>query len=252
MKTPDPLANWCHAFSPEHLVQQRNPVSHTVAAYRDTFRLLLRFLQRTRRTTASQLTLNALDSAAVLDFLSHLEKERHNSVPSRNARLAAIRSFLHYASDLLGPDLPEATRRILSLPSKRHPRPLKGFLTREEMAAVLRAADNSWTGRRNYLLFLLLYNTGGRVSEILSVRVRDATEADGRQVLLHGKGGKEGIVPLWPQTGRTVRGWIRDNPARRRRSAAPQPLFPAAAHAIRDRVATASVDPQGRGADAVG
>ncbi len=220
MKTPD-LGQLVPRFFTEHLVQQRNLSPHTVAAYRDTFRLLLRFLQRTRRTTASQLTLKALDSAAVLDFLSHLEKERHNSVPSRNARLAAIRSFLHYASDLLGPDLPEATRRILSLPSKRHSRPLKGFLTREEMAAVLRAADNSWTGRRNHLLFLLLYNTGGRVSEILSVRVRDVTAADGRQVLLHGKGRKERIVPLWPQTGRTVRRWIRDN-----RLAAEDPLLP--------------------------
>lgn len=210
MKSPD-LGQLVPRFFTEHLIHQRNLSPHTVAAYRDTFRLLLRFLQQTRRTTASRLPIEALDSAAVLSFLSHLEKERHNGIRSRNARLAAIRSFLNYASDLLGPDLPEITRRILSIPSKRHSRQLKGFLTRPEMTALLRASDDSWTGKRNHLLFLLLYNTGGRVSEIISIRIRDVTAADCRQVLLHGKGRKERIVPLWPETGRIIRRWIREN-----------------------------------------
>jgi integrase len=140
-----------------------------------------------------------------------LEQKRGNAIRSRNARLAAIRSFLHYASDLLGPDLPELTRRILAIPLKRHTRPMLGFLTREEIEAILAATDCSWTGRRDQLLFQLLYNTGARVSEIIAVRVRDVVSGDCRQIQLHGKGRKDRIVPLWPQTQKQVRRWIKDN-----------------------------------------
>ncbi len=198
-------------FFTEHLTEQRNLSPNTLAAYRDTFRLLLRFLQATRRTTPSKLPLAALDAPAVVGFLAHLESERKSAIRTRNARLAAIRSFLHYLSDLLGPALPEATRRILSIPSKRHNRPLLGFLTRQEMSALLQTTDNSRTGQRNHLLLLLLYNTGARVSEITAVRVQDVSASDCRQILLHGKGRKERIVPLWSQTCRELRQWIRDN-----------------------------------------
>jgi site-specific recombinase XerD len=127
------LARLLPRFFTEHLVRQRNVSPPTIAAYRDTFRLLLRFLQRTRRTTASRLPLAALSASSIMAFLSHLESERHNSIRSRNARLAAIRSFVHYASDLLGPELPEPTRRILAIPCKRHARPVLGAMTHEEV-----------------------------------------------------------------------------------------------------------------------
>jgi site-specific recombinase XerD len=208
---PTDLGQLLPRFFTEHLTRQRNLSGHTLAAYRDVFRLLLRFLQRLRRTTASELPLAALDSSAIAAFLSHLEEERHNAVRSRNARLAAIRSFVHYLSDLLGPALPEGTRRILSIPSKRYTRPMMGFLTRDEMAVLLRATDNSWTGRRNHLLVLLLYNTGARVSELTNIRLRDVISSDCRQVLLHGKGRKERVVPLWRQTRGSLRRWIKDN-----------------------------------------
>jgi site-specific recombinase XerD len=208
---PTDLGQLLPRFFTEHLTQQRNLSAHTIAAYRDGFRLLLRFLQRMRRTTASALPLNALDSSTIAAFLSHLEKERHNTVRSRNARLAAIRSFVHYLGDLRGPDLPEGTRRILSLPSKRYTRPMMGFLNRDEMAALLGGADDSWTGWRNHLLVLLLYNTGARVSELTPLRVRDVIRSDCRQVLLHGKGRKERVVPLWRQTSGSLRRWIKDN-----------------------------------------
>jgi len=208
---PTDLGHLVPRFFTEHLTEQRNLSSNTLAAYRDTFRLLLRFLHATRRTTPSKLPLTALDAPAVVAFLVHLEKERKSAIRTRNARLAAIRSFLHYLSDLLGPALPEATRRILSVPSKRHTRPLLGFLTRQEMSALLQATGNSWTGQRNHLLLLLLYNTGARVSEITAVRVQDVTASDCRQILLHGKGRKERIVPLWSQTRRELRQWIKDN-----------------------------------------
>lgn len=123
MKNLD-LANLLTRFFSEHLVQQRNVSPQTVAAYRDTFRLFLRFLHNTRRQKPSQLSLHAFTAPIVLDFLSHLEQKRGNAIRSRNARLAAIRSFLHYASDLLGPELPELTRRIMAIPMKRHTRPM--------------------------------------------------------------------------------------------------------------------------------
>ena len=210
MKTTD-LASLLPRFFTEHLVEQRNVSPCTVAAYRDTFRLLLRFIQRSRRAKPAELPLQVLTPTSVLAFLSHLESERGNTIRSRNARLAAIRSFLHYASDLLGTELPEATRRILSIPWKRQIQPLLGYLSREEVQVILAATDNTWTGRRDRLLFQLLYNTGARVSEITAVRVRDVLTADGAQIQLHGKGRKQRIVPLWRQTQSQVRRWIKEN-----------------------------------------
>jgi site-specific recombinase XerD len=220
MNEPD-LASLLPRFFTEHLVQQRNVSPCTVAAYRDTFRLLLRFLQRSRQITPSRLPLKALTAQSVLAFLSHLEKDRGNSIRSRNARLAAVRSFIHYASDLLGPDLPEQTRRVLAISSKRAVRPLLGFLTREEVEALLAAANGSWSARRDHLLFLLLYNTGARVSEILALRVADAAAGHGRHLFLHGKGRKERQVPLWSVTQQHLRHWIKEN-----RLPADAPLLP--------------------------
>ena len=175
-------------FFNEHLRQQRQVSLHTVLAYRDTFRLLLRFLKRTYHLRPATLELSGLNPDRVLAFLAYLEQQRANSMRSRNARLAAIRSFAHYAEDTLGPDLPESIRRLLAIPIKRHTRPILGFLTRAEIQAVLAAAGESWTGRRDYLLFLLLYNTGARISEILALRVQDVRATDGRYLDLRGKG----------------------------------------------------------------
>jgi len=125
--------------------------------------------------------------------------------------MAAIRCFVHYAGDLLGPALTELTRRILGIPSKRHTKPVLGFLSRSEVEAILGATTDSWTGRRDHLLFLLLYNTGARVSEMLALRVRDALANDCRHLALQGKGRKERTVPLWPSTQKRLRQWIKEN-----------------------------------------
>ena len=210
MNTPD-LGHLLPRFFTEHLMGQRNVSPRTVAAYRDGFRLLLHFLQRSRKSTTSNLPLSVLNAESALNFLNHLEKERHNRIRSRNTRLMALRSFIHYASDLLGPELPEPTRRILAIPSKRWSRPLLGFLTRDEVQAILAETNGSWTGRRDHLLFLLLYNTGARVSELLAVRTKDALAGDGRQLRLHGKGRKERLVPLWRSTRQCLRQWVKDN-----------------------------------------
>ena len=195
----------------EHLVSQRDLSANTVSAYRDTFRLLLRFMCQKRGNSPSSLPLTSLTADAVLAFLTDLEAKRKNTPRSRNARLAAIRSFIRYLSDLLGPILPEETRRILTIRSKRHTRRMVGFLTRTEMTALLGATDGSWTGRRNHLLLLLLYNTGARVSEITAICVRDVRNAECRHAFLHGKGRKERAVPVWKETRQELRRWIADN-----------------------------------------
>jgi site-specific recombinase XerD len=210
MNAPD-LSQLLPRYFAEHLIGQRNVSPRTVATYRDAFRLLLRFLQRSHKCPASDLPLSLLNAHSVLAFLNYLERERHNNVRSRNARLMAVRSFVHYASDLLGPELPDATRRILAVPLKRYSRPLLGFLTHDEVQSVLSETDDSWTGRRDHLLFLLLYNTGGRISEILAARAKDALAHDCRHLLLHGKGRKERQVPLWRSTQQLLRRWIKDN-----------------------------------------
>lgn len=198
-------------FFSEHLRQHRNLSPHTLKAYRDSFTLLLRFLKKTCRTAPASLELRSLNPERVLAFLTHLERHRGNGIRSRNVRLAAIRSFVHYAEDLLGPEMPESTRRVLAIPAKRHTRPVLGFLNHAEVEGILRAAVDSWTGRRDHLLFLLLYNTGARVSEILSLRVHDALKTDCCHLCLHGKGRKERVVPLWRNTQRELRRWIKEN-----------------------------------------
>ena len=198
-------------FFDEHLRQQRQVSPHTVLAYRDTFRLLLRFLKRTYHVCPATLELGGLAAERVLAFLAHLEQQRANSVRSRNARLAAIRSFAHYAEDMLGPDLPESIRRLLAIPIKRHTRPILGFLSRPEIQAILAATGESWTGRRDYLLFLLLYNTGARISEILALRVQDVLKTDAQYLELLGKGRKQRPVPLWRHTQTRLRRWIKEN-----------------------------------------
>ena len=210
MKIPRLADLLTHYFS-EHLRQHRNVSPHTIAAYRDAFRLLLRFFKQAYRTPPASLELRELTAPRVLAFLAHLEEARHNGVRSRNARLAAIHAFVHYAEDRLGPDLPTLTHRILAIPLKRHTKPVLGFLTRPEIEVLLAATGQDWTGRRDHLLFLLLYNTGARVSEVLDLRVRNVLTADYRHVLLHGKGRKERTVPLWRSTQTRLRRWIKEN-----------------------------------------
>lgn len=198
-------------FFTEHLAKQRNLSAHTIAAYRDTFRLFLRFLHRTRRVRPAALSLDAISVDSVLAFLDHLEAARKNTPRTRNARLAAVRSFVTYASDHLGPELPDLTRRVLAVPRKRHPRPLLGFLTRSEIEAILACTEKTWSGQRDRLFFLLLYNTGARVSELIHARVRNVTESDFHHIHLHGKGRKDRLVPLWRSSQLQLRRWIIEN-----------------------------------------
>jgi site-specific recombinase XerD len=205
------LRYWLHRFFREHLSQHRNVSSATIGAYRDTFRLLLQFLQGRHRRGPSALSVDAITADLVLKFLEYLETQRQNSIPTRNARLAALRSFVHYLEDWMGPELPSTTRHILAVPFKRYAKPMIGYLQPEEIDAILAATDDTWTGFRDHLLFLLLYNTGARISEILNLRVRDVLGSEGRLVQLEGKGRKRRTLPLWRKTQKCLRQWIRQN-----------------------------------------
>jgi len=220
MKSPD-LSEWIQRYFQEYLVRQRNVSPATVAAYRDTFRLLLQYWRQQRRQDLATLSLESLTPNTVLSFLNHLEENRGNTIRTRNARLAALRSFVHYLTDWFGPELPAATRRVLTIPFKRQVKPLIGFLTRPEIEALLAATADTWTGRRDHLLLLLLYNTGARISELLALRVQHVLGPQAKQVELQGKGRKHRTLPLWRQTQRLLRQWIRQN-----QLAPPMPLLP--------------------------
>jgi len=154
--------------------------------------------------------LTDLTPELILAFLEHLEQERHNTVRSRNARLAALRAFLKFAAHRDMSSL-SVVERSLGVPMKRFERPMLGFLSREEMLAVIGTSGSSWISQRDHLLLSLLYNTGARVSEIIGARVADVVLDGAACVHLHGKGRKQRTVPLWRSTVKEVRAWLRLN-----------------------------------------
>jgi integrase/recombinase XerD len=196
-------------FFTEYLPRQRRVSPQTLAAYRDTFRLFFSSSPGARRPSPTALDL--LGSETVARFLDGLETQRHNSPTTRNARLAAFRSFARYALPYLDGTLSGLAQRILALPFKRCTRRLVGFLSQTELTALLQATDATWSGRRDQLLFTLLYNTGARISEVVSLRVRQVQAPEFRWVELHGKGRKDRTVPLWPKTRTLLRRWIKGN-----------------------------------------
>jgi site-specific recombinase XerD len=196
-------------FFSQYLMNQRNVSPQTVAAYRDTFRLLLGFVQTCRKKAPTDVQLADLDAPCILRFLDHLEHDRQNTIRSRNARLAAIRCFFHYAAAREPTCLPIA-QRVLAIPQKRFDRPLLGFLSRQETQAILEAPDPAtFSGQRDRILLALLYNTGARVSELAGLKVADLTLAASSSLQLRGKGRKQRCVPLWPTTARQLRGWLK-------------------------------------------
>ncbi len=168
-----PLDILVQDFFCRRLIEQQGASRRTIEAYRDAFRLLLAYLPGLLKKPVPELELSDLDAPAILPFLDHLETDRHNGPRTRNARLAAVRSFVQYAASR-DPTAWPLVRRVLAIPSKRYTRPLLGYLTREEMQAVLNAPDGAtWTGHRDRVLFGVMYNTGARVSEIIGLRRDD-------------------------------------------------------------------------------
>jgi site-specific recombinase XerD len=209
MSTDPSFGGILQEYFSQRLAAQRDASAATIASYRDTFRLLLRYVQEVHRKQPVDLSLADLDGPLILGFLDHLEHQRHNGVRTRNARLAAIRSFLHFAA-LKSPTSLPSIRRVLAIPVKRFDRPVLGFLSREEVTAILDAPDRTtWSGRRDHAFLTTLYNTGARVSEILGAVASDIDSAR-RCVELRGKGRKARVVPLWPSTSRLLGTWIRE------------------------------------------
>lgn len=195
-------------FFAQRLMTQRGASPRTVASYRDAFRLLLLFAEKRLKRPPAMMSVRDLDASLVLAFLDHLERDRENSARSRNARLAAVRSFVRYAS-LREPEVLVNAQRILAIPMKRFDRPLMGFLSSEEMQAVLAAPDvSTWSGMRDHVLLATLYNTGGRVSEIVNLRRGDLHLDRTSSVLVRGKGRKERALPLWKDTARALKKWL--------------------------------------------
>src|SRR5664279_557951 len=197
-------------FFAEHLTQQRAMSPCTVAAYRDTFMLFLNFSQTRLGRSPAAMTMTDITPELILAFLDHLEQERHNAVRSRNARLAALRAFLKFASHRDVSSL-QVIEQALGVPMKRFELPMIGFLSRKEMLAVIGEPGITWFSQRDHLLLALLYNTGARVSEIIGIRVADVVLDGAAFVHLHGKGRKQRAAPLWRSTVLEIRAWLRLN-----------------------------------------
>jgi integrase/recombinase XerD len=217
------IARLLESFFTDRLLRQRQASPHTVAAYRDTFRLLLGFARDRLKKEPSALSLGDLDTLLIGAFLDHLQKERGNTARTRNARLAAIHSFFRYAG-LQEPSHSAVIQRVLAMPSKRYERKLVGFLTGDEIAALHAAPDRScWAGRRDHALLVLATQTGLRVSELVGLRRQDVVLGVGAHVRCEGKGRKERCTPLLKHTAKVMRDWLRESPVDPN-----GPLFPSA------------------------
>lgn len=194
-------------FFTARLMQQQHVSHHTIASYRDTFCLLLRYAQTCRHKDPSQLTLADLDADFIVAFLDDLQAHRGTSARSRNVRLAAVHSFFRYAA-LEVPEHSALIERVLAIPAKRYERAPIAYLTRAESEALLAAPDlSTWLGRRDRTLLLVALQTGLRVSELIGLRWQDVTLATGGHVRCQGKGRKQRCTPLRKEAVTALRAW---------------------------------------------
>jgi site-specific recombinase XerD len=221
MKGQPSFASLLEGFFTQRLMQQRQASAHTIASYRDTFRLLLQFTQRRLRKAPSTLALEDIDAPLVVAFLDELENVRGVTPRTRNLRLTAIRSFFRYVA-FEAPAHSMQIQRVLAIPAKRFTRALVPFLSREEVEALLAAPDRrTWRGRRDHALILLAVQTGLRLSELTGLRQEDLHLGTGAHVRVIGKGRKERCTPLSQYTRAVLVAWLRDTP-----EAATRSLFP--------------------------
>jgi len=220
-RRPSALASLIESFFRQRLAAQRRASPATIATYRDAIRLLLVFASEKLDKPPVALELKDLDRDLVLAFLDFLEKERGNSVRTRNARLATIRSFFQHVT-YADPAAVGMAQRVLSIPGKRATRKVISFLTKPEVAAVLGAVDRTTKhGCRDHALILFLVRTGARVSEAIAVDVGDLRLDAPTQVLMHGKGSRDRVVPLLPELSATLQQFVKSKPREEQRG----PLF---------------------------
>jgi len=201
------LAPVLESFFTSYLMTQRQASPHTIASYRDTFKLLLGHLHEQTGKLPAQLDLADLDAPAVSGFLAHLEATRGNAVATRNARLTAIHSLFRHAA-LSVPEHAALISRVLAIPAKRGPKTQVSFLSREELEALLAAPDRgTWHGRRDHALILLAAQTGLRVSELTALTIDDVHLGAGPHIRCTGKGRKQRCTPLTAQTASHLTRW---------------------------------------------
>ena len=215
------FATLLERFFIQRLMHQRQVSVHTIASYRDTFRLLLEFVQRRLHKAPSTLALEDIDAPLVADFLDEQEQVRGVTARTRNLRLTAVHSFFRYAAFEM-PSHSAHIQRVLAIPAKRFSRALVPFLSREEVDALLAAPNQlTWSGRRDHALMLLAVQTGLRLSELTGLRHEDLHIGAGAHVRVFGKGRKERCTPLSKSTRAVLVAWVREPPR-----AEDQPLFP--------------------------
>ena len=212
MMPTDPFPKLLHTFFYEWMVQQRNASVHTVRSYRDTWRLFLKFVACRRKKTVAQLTLADLTATEVKAFLQYTENERGDTIGTRNCRLAALRSFFSFVADR-EPTAIAQCAEFLCIPTKKAPIHAPCYLEPEEVKAILAQPDRSTLeGQRDHVLLSFLYNTGARIQEALDVCPQAIRFDPPACVRLYGKGRKERLAPLWPETVSLLRTLLRRQP----------------------------------------
>jgi integrase/recombinase XerD len=215
------IAPALQAFFTDRLIIQRNSSPQTIAAYRDTFKLLLRFAHAQTGKQPFELDIDDLDAPLIGAFLTHLERDRGNSARTRNARLGAIHSFYRFAA-LEHPEHAHTIARVMAIPTKRHERNIVCYLDLTEIKALIAAPNHdTWLGRRDRAMLTLMIQTGVRVSELVGLHVGDVHLGTGRHIRILGKGRKKRATPLTGETVAVLRQWLTE------RAGAPEdPLFP--------------------------
>lgn len=215
------LAPVLEAFFTRRLITEKGVSPHTIAAYRDTFRLLLSFAHEQTGKQPAALEFEDLDAPLIAAFLDHLEHQRGNSRRTRNARLAAIHSMFRYAA-LRHPEHAALISRVIAVPTKRFERAIVTYLTPDEVDAILAAPNRErWIGRRDHALLTLAIQTGLRVTELTTLRNQDVHLSTGPHIQVVGKGRKQRATPLTSQTVAVLRQWLKERAGRPE-----DPLFP--------------------------
>jgi integrase/recombinase XerD len=203
-----PLAPHLTAFFQQRLPIERNASVHTSDSYAHAFKMFLGYASNRYKVRPSQMHVEQLDAPMVISFLNHLETDRDNRPSSRNARLAAIKSFMHYL-EYREPSVIEQIRRVLAIPPKKTETRLVRHLTMEEMQAILNAPDPTRReGIRDRAMLHLGFAGGLRVSELVALRMTDITLQPYASILVHGKGRRQRSLPMWKVTVTAIRAWL--------------------------------------------
>ena len=211
---PIPFSQLLHAFFHDWLVQQRNVSHHTVLSYRDSWRLFLRFVAAEKKKSVAKLGLADLNAAEVLAFLEDIEHVRKSSIGTRNCRLGALHSFFSFVADR-EPLAAAQCAAVLRIPTKQAPKPEVRDLDEAEITAILAQPDRSKIeGQRDHVLLAVLFNTGARIQEALDLSPQALRLESPFQVRLFGKGRKERICPLWPETVELLKALLKRKPRR--------------------------------------